>query len=356
MTKKERLECVFAGETPDRPPVLGGWIANPGALLQITGKGAEAYRENPQSVAIEAYQKLEMDGIIGVFTTKSPDVYRCVDQNSYINADKGLSYEEAERKAENMPAACDYEKNFDFEKEYAAFRDGLIDMRAKCGDMLYAPANWGASARSTWYGEFGYENFFLIVGLRPDLAVKLFQLGGAMARCQSNMIARAVREGIHPKAVLLGEDICTQRGPMISVELMEEHYEPALTYGLEPLLEAGCKPVWHSDGDVRPLIPMLLRSGVQGFQGFQPECGMLIEEIVNLRTRDGKKLLIFGPFAVTTELPVWKPEQIRRRVREVVEICRGKADLVFFTANTINPDIPLENLLALYDEIKKVSY
>jgi len=64
--------------------------------------------------------------------------------------------------------------------------------------------------------------------------------------------------------------------------------------------------------------------------------------------------LIFGPFAVTTELPVWAPEKIRQRVRAVAELCRDKADLVFFTSNTINPDIPLENLLALYDEIKKL--
>jgi hypothetical protein len=104
------------------------------------------------------------------------------------------------------------------------------------------------------------------------------------------------------------------------------------------------------------LLPLLLDSGVQGFQGFQPECGMLVEDIVKLRTRDGGKLLIYGPFAVTTELPAWDPRRIRRWVREVADICRDEADLVFFTANTINPDVPLENLLALYDEIINMRY
>ena len=356
MTKKERLDNVFAGRLPDRPPALGGWIADPGLLLQITGETAEAYQRNPEQVAIQAYQKLEMDGIIGVFTTKSVDVYRCVDQHSYAKADKGLAYEEAERQVEDMPSPEAYERGFNFEEEYARYKNGLLSMQDKCGDMAYMPANWGAGAKASWYGDFGYENFFLLIGLRPDLGAKLFRLGGAIGRCLSRLTARAVEEGLIPKAVLLGEDICTQRGSMISVDFLKEHYAPALAYGLEPLLEAGCKPVWHCDGDVRALIPFLLESGVQGFQGFQPECEMRIEDIVKLRTRDGEKLLIFGPFAVTTELPVWSPGQVRQRVRDVAALCRDQADLVFFTANTINPDVPLDNLLALYDEIKQARY
>jgi uroporphyrinogen decarboxylase len=196
----------------------------------------------------------------------------------------------------------------------------------------------------------------MLVGLRPDLAIKLFQIGGAMGYCQSRLIAAGVREGIFPKAVLFGEDICTQRGPMISVDLLRDHYAPALAHGIEPLLEVGCRPVWHSDGDVRPLIPMLLECGIRGFQGFQPECGMRIEELIKLRDKDGGKLLIYGPFAVTTELPVLSPDELRAKVRYYAQICRDYADLVFFTSNTICPDVPYDNLLAVYDEIKKYRY
>ena len=356
MEKKERLEAVFAGRRPDRPPVLGGWIAHPAALLQITGLGEDDYNNNPRQVALEAYKKLEMDGLIGIFTTRSVDVYRCVDANSYNRSDSGVPFEEAVRKVEEMPDAEQYEKNFDFEAHYEGYRRDLIQTQKECGDMLYMPACWGAGARASWYGEFGYENFFLLVGLRPDLGAKLMRVGGAHGRCLSKAVARAVKEGLFPKALLLGEDICTQRGPMISVDFLREHYAPALAYGLEPLLQVGCRPVWHSDGDVRPLIPMLLECGIEGFQGFQPECGMRIEELVKLRTKKGEKLLFFGPFAVTTELPVLGPGELRKMVRRIADLCRDEADLVFFTSNTINPDVPAENLVALYDEIGKYSY
>jgi len=356
MDKRRRLETVFAGGLPDRPPVLGGWIASPGLLLKITGRTEKDYLDDPKRVAVEAYQKLEMDGLIDIFITGSPDKYRNVDRESYFKADNGMTFEEAERAAEELPSPEEYEKNFDFAGKYAAFRDMMVSGQEKCGDMVYMQAQFGAGAFASWYAVYGYENFFLLIGLRPDLGAKLMKVGGAMGRCRSRLVAEAVGEGLYPKAALLGEDICTQRGPMISVKFLEEHYAPALAYGLEPLLEAGCRPVWHSDGDVRELIPMLLSAGIEGFQGFQPECGMRIEEIARLRTRNGGKPLIFGPLAVTTELPVFTPEQVRARVRQAVEICKDEADLVFFTSNTINPDVPLENLLAMYDEIRNIRY
>jgi uroporphyrinogen decarboxylase len=149
----------------------------------------------------------------------------------------------------------------------------------------------------------------------------------------------------------MGEDICNKNGPMISPDFLERYYAPQLRYGLEPLLEAGCRPVWHSDGDVRPMLDFLIDAGIQGLQGFQPECGMVLDELVERRTRDGEQLLIFGPLAVTTELPVCTPEEITEKVHHAIDVCKGKASLVMFTANTINPDVPLENIKAMYQAL-----
>ena len=37
-------------------------------------------------------------------------------------------------------------------------------------------------------------------------------------------------------------------------------------------------------------------------------------------------------------------------------IANGKSDLTLFTSNTTTPDLPLENLIAMYDEAKKICY
>ena len=352
MTHQQRLEAAFSLKTPDRTPVLGGWIACPEHIMEITGTTEDEYWDDPRGVSIRAYEILGADGLIGVFVPTTRGSYRCVDHTSYAHSDKGMSLEETVAEIDAMPSPEQIEADFDFEAEYEEYSRSLKNMQKQCGDMVWMPANWRAGARISWYGNYGYENFFLVIGMYPDRAQKLMEVGGAQGRCQSRLVARAFQEGLYPGAVFLGEDICTQRGPMVSVDFMETYYAPQLRYGLQPLLEAGCRPIWHCDGDVRLLLDFLIDSGVQGLQGFQPECGMVLEEIVTRRTRDGEPLIIFGPLAVTTELPVCTPEQIREKVCQAIDICRDNASLVLFTSNTINPDVPLENVRAMFPEEK----
>ena len=353
MSSRERLEEVFAGRRPDRTPMLGGWIACPEHICQLAGVDLDTYWNDPISVSIAVYEKLGTDGLMGIYVPRRRGDFRAVDESSYRKADKGISLEEAIAQIEAMPSAAEVESEFDFQKEYAKFRSGLIDMQERCGDMLWMPAQFKASARACWYKQFGYETFFSMVGLYPQHISRLMEIGGARSRCQSRVIASAVREGLYPKACLLGEDICTQRGPMVSPDFLAEHWAPALRYGLQPLLDVGCRPVWHCDGDVRLILDLLLDCGIQGLQGFQPECGLTIDLVASKRTREGKPLLIFGPLSVTTELPSCFPNEVRAKVQHAIKVCSGQADLVLFTANTINPDVPLENILAMYEAVRE---
>lgn len=350
MTPRERLNTVFRLAEPDRTPILGGWIAAPDHIMSLTGTSPDAYWADPVGVSIEAYRRLGMDGLIDVFVPKDGD-YRCVDAGNYFAAGGKMTLEDALADIEAMPDPSDIERDFDFDGEYARFAAELSAIQARCGEMVWMPAQWDAAAKIAWYGRYGYENFFYIIGGYPEHAIRLLEIGGARGRCQSSLLARAIKEGLYPGAVLLGEDICDQRGPMISPAFLERYFFPQLAYSLEPLLDVGCRPVWHSDGDIRKLVDPLLAAGIQGFQGFQSECGVDLRELVAKRTLLGDPLLIFGPLNVTTELPVYSPEAVRAKTLEAIEICRGKASLVLFTANTVNPDVPLANIIAMSEAI-----
>ena len=78
---------------------------------------------------------------------------------------------------------------------------------------------------------------------------------------------------------------------------------------------------------------------------------MALEWIVERRTREGDPLLIFGPLQVTTTLPHGTPREVEAEVRRAMRVCREKASLVFFTSNTINPDVPLENIQAFWGAV-----
>jgi hypothetical protein len=353
MTHRERLEAVFAGHTPDRTPILGGWLASPEHIRAITGASVAEYNADPEGVSIRAYQILDTDGLVAIFVPLHTDEYRCVDHETYLHGAASMPIEQALAQIEAMPSAAEMEAAFDIEAEYRTFGAQLRDYQARCGDMVWMPAQWLAQGRVTWYSEFGYEGCFEILGGYPEHARKLVEIAGATGYSNCLLVARAVRDGLYPHAMLFGEDVCSQRGPVVSPAFMERYYAPQLARNVDVLLKAGCKPVWHSDGDVRPLVDMLLACGIQGFQGFQPECGMTLEYVAARRTRTGDRLLIFGPLAVTTELPVFTVEQVYARARWAIDYCRGRANLVMFTGNTICPDTPLENVRAMYRAVRE---
>lgn len=79
---------------------------------------------------------------------------------------------------------------------------------------------------------------------------------------------------------------------------------------------------------------------------------MGLEWIVDKRTRTGDPLLIFSPMSVTKTLRHGTPKEVQAEVEWAMNVCRDKSSLVFFTSNTLTPDIPLENIQTLWQTIQ----
>ncbi len=43
ISKRQRLETAFALEDPDRTPILGGWLACPEYIMELTGATSDEY-------------------------------------------------------------------------------------------------------------------------------------------------------------------------------------------------------------------------------------------------------------------------------------------------------------------------
>jgi hypothetical protein len=350
MDKKTRLERAFNLGLPDRPPIMGGWLATPNHIQTLTGCSEDVYWGDPFAWGVQAEQILGSDGVIDIFAPVTRGEFRIVDGQIMEERDH-MAMDAVLADIEALPSSQQQLDAFDEEAAYTEFVAEYRAMQTKLGDMLYCPADWDLIPKAIPGWEYGYENAMLVIGMYPDHARKFIDYGVGKGRCQAMLRARAIREGILPRAVFTGEDLCDQRGPMISPQFLRREYFPMLAYVLEPLVEAGAKIVWHCDGNYRPLINDVLACGVAGLQGFQKECGMDLEWIVDLRTRTGDPLLIFGPMSVTKTLPYGSPEDVRAEVDWAMATCRDKASLVIFISNTLTPDIPLQNIQALWQHV-----
>ena len=355
MDQHTRLRTAFDLGQADRPPILGGWLAAPSYIQALTGCSEDAYWDNSFHWGLEAERVLGSDGVVGIFQPIHRGEFRCVD-GQVIERRAAYTVERVLEAIDDMPDPEEIEDSFDEERAYAGLREELLARQEQCGDLLWCPADWALIPKALWYHEFGYEGALATLALHPNRYRKLLLYSAEVGRQHATLRARAIREGIHPRAILTGEDLCSQKGPMVSPGYLRQEYFSLLEYALEPMLEVGAKIVWHCDGDYRPLLDDVLACGIGGMQGFQRECGMELEWIVKRRTRKGDRLLIFGPLSVTTTLPHGTPDDVRSEVRRAMEMCRDQAALVFFTSNTITPDVPLENVRAYWEAATQATW
>ena len=355
MDKWTRVQTAFALEHADRPPILGGWLAAPQHIQTLTGCTDDEYWADPVAWSIAAEKALDSDGMIDVFVPVSRGEYRCVDQQ-VLDRRAVYTVERVLDEIDAMPGAAEMRAGFDAEALYAEFVAEHQARQAACGDIVWCPADWKLIPKALWYHEFGYETALTTLALYPDRYRKLIEFSAEQGRQRATVRARMIQEGIHPRAILTGEDLCSQQGPLVSPRYLRQEYWHLVEYALEPLLAIGAKIVWHCDGNYRPLLDDVLAGGIGGLQGFQRECGMELEWIRKLRTREQDPLLIFGAMSVTETLPHGSPDDVRADVQRTIDLCRDHAGLAFMTSNTITPDVPFENLLAYFRAVQESAW
>ena len=353
LAKRERILRTLRFEETDHVPLLGGWILGDHQQQQIAGCTEEAYWQDPARCAIEAHRALDVDGMIMVMVPERPGEYRDAELYSreklegvkqrYESPEDVLAFSRA------LPSPEEALRRFDAEAWREEFKAHVLTMQARMDDVVYLPTLWEVvHPRFEWYWDFGYESYLMFMQLYPEAAGQFFGSEVGVCRRKAEIVAELYRELDMVGLTLIGTDICGGGGPVISPRFLREFYFPHVRRSIEPLREAGIRTVWHSDGDIRPIVDDLLASGVSGFQGFQEEYGVDIADLASRRTLDGERLTIFAGPSVTTTLPFGTVADVRQDMERIIDTLADECALLILPANNILPDCPVENVVAMH--------
>ncbi|MCF0146393.1 MAG: methyltransferase [Eubacterium sp.] len=152
-------------------------------------------------------------------------------------------------------------------------------------------------------------------------------------------------------AMLIGDDVGSQRGLIISPKLVEEFVIPGAKKLIDLAHSYGVKIVYHSCGSIVDAIPLLIDAGVDVIHPIQAKAvGM---DPANLKAKFDGKVSFCGGVDTQDLLPNGTPEQVQDKVRELREF--------FPTGLIISPsheglqaDVPPRNIKALFDEATKI--
>jgi len=144
---------------------------------------------------------------------------------------------------------------------------------------------------------------------------------------------------------LLISDLGSQRGPLMSKKMFREFIAPYIKEMCDLIHGLGAKVLFHSCGNIRPLMAELIELGVDILDPIQPTADM---EPDALKTGFGNRLCFHGGIDMQHLLPQGTPEEVRAGARHYEEVLGTGGGYILAPAHLFQPDVPPENILAVY--------
>lgn len=147
-------------------------------------------------------------------------------------------------------------------------------------------------------------------------------------------------------ALFVTDDWGSQTGLMISLAMWRKYFRPHYRRLFDAIHRAGKDLIFHSCGNVAPIIPDLIDLGVDVLDPLQPET----MDLGDIAQRFGGQLAFSG--AITDQrLEESTPREVRDMVQRAMETLGAPFGNAYLVApsNVLPPSVPFENLAALLE-------
>lgn len=216
---------------------------------------------------------------------------------------------------------------------------GLGDIAIVPGEMLINPK--GVRDPQLWYECLVTHTEYVrgIFALQTEIVLKNLKL-----------LHQAVGEKLDA-VIISGTDFGTQRGPFASPKLFRDLWKPFYKRMNDWVhVNTNWKTFYHSCGSVAALLDDFVEMGVDILNPVQ--CSAFGMDAATLKTKYGDKLVFWGGGVDTQKtLPFGTPDEVRREVRERVNIFGRGGGFVFNTIHNIQAQTPVENVVAMFEEV-----
>ena len=198
----------------------------------------------------------------------------------------------------------------------------------------------------------GFERWYMDMILAPDL---LGAIMDAILEIRMEILRQALNEvGDLVDVVSTADDVADQRGPIVSPTTYKKIIKPRHKRYLEAI-RAGtdAKILFHSCGSVVKLIPDFLDMGINFINPVQITARGMDPKA--LKKEYGHQLGFWGGVDTMQVLPYGTEDDVRAEVRKMIEELGSDGGYILTAVHNIQPDVPPENIIAMYDEAKRTS-
>lgn len=195
---------------------------------------------------------------------------------------------------------------------------------------------------------FPAEEFYMLMALNPELVHALLDRWNEFIL---EMYERMFIAGDGAIDFLrCCDDYGTQLSLLFSPAMWDEYFAENTKKIVQLSHKYNAKYMQHSCGAIRSIIPNLIDCGVDALEPLQKVVGM---EPDGLKKDFGKDICFQGGVDTQHLLPFGTPEEVKAEAESLIKTLNVNGGYILGPSQTFEADIPVENIIAVYDARNK---
>jgi methylmalonyl-CoA mutase cobalamin-binding domain/chain len=348
----QRLFAAFRRQKVDRVPNLEALIEDThverllgrfaGNTLSLGSDPAKGVAEGEGARPMMPGDYIELCRIIGQDTTLveatwTPFKKRRADGSVGQISDRSIKNRADFRQHVILPSEDDIEGKAAYVREYRKALDAS-------GTRIGLGMTFAAFFQTLYEFVIGLEDAMKMVYEDRDLMEELLDIS---AEWCGKLCDAGVKNGAD--FVWVGDDVAFKTGLFLPPEIMREMWLPRLARIIAPAKRAGKPVMFHSDGNVVDLVPMLLDVGIDCVQPMDPY-GVDYRE---MKKRFGGRVCLAGNIDIEFPLAHGTTADVEKDVREHLEALMPGGGYICGSSHSIVNYIPHENFVAMLNAIHR---
>jgi hypothetical protein len=225
------------------------------------------------------------------------------------------------------------------------FRGDFLRLQEKLNPTVQMLTTSAVGLDIAWY-RAGYELFCYLYAEEPDLVSAWLE---ALCEHEIRRIHSIADPALSP-VVLSYADIADKNTTLFSPTFLRREFIPRLRRNVEAWHSHGIKVVFHSDGNLWPILADIVEAGVDGLNPLEPLSQM---DLGRVRTAF-PRLVLAGGIDASQLLPLGSVEEVRVAVRRAIDLCES-GGLLLGSSTETHPACKLENVVAMIETAKEYS-
>ena len=294
MTSKERMQALLSGEVPDRIGKADAPWPETRARWHAEGLPADEHPSDRFGMDLRMMLKLDHSFRLSETVEEDAEDYQIIRTSEGVltkfwkttGAPQMIEYsltgrDDWAKLRERLVPSVDrigygYYGNYTFEytlAPYAEVKRAWADCpnRATTFVCMEVPDPYEAIMN-----KMGDEQILMRLALDPDWLAEMFDAHVALVRGMTGLV---FAEGFRPDGVFVGGDIAYRNGMLMSPTMYRALILPRLAAMIRCFKDHGLKVIYHTDGDCREAIPMLIEAGIDCLEPMEAKVGIDVRDL-----------------------------------------------------------------------------